>query len=495
MTANVKFLTSGLRWQAMQCEAAPFHEIFMLGRVTSDSEFRQQVVDIVVAGDLFETRSGPIGLAIGGQRRRDTASFRFDATTNSNNLDFAFGAQDWDGELTTLAAFFEIAIPFDTAIGDFDINFALRFEDFDEIDTDTTDPKISVMWRINDAWTLRASAGDSFRVPSLQQLFGTITTVANETDVGGDSAFRPSISTGNESLKPEESSNFNLGVSWAPQQGGFLGFLDGFQIDLDYYDYEYEDIITRQQTRTLLSEDNAALQAAMAGGLTLIEAVDAGIGNRDQIIRSGQGLFLRAEPDFENANSADVEGLDLSASYSFDTAWGAWRVGLQMAWLKTYDVIVTSTDGSIVKFDAVGEFNQNNPVARPLPEYKTNMTLNWSLNRHRVFVLVQFVDDVNFGDPRLDGASNFWRETIRVKLGQSTSDKFFTSTIDSQTTADIQYTYSFGEAGVFADSNIVLGVKNFTDEKPPWAPVNTGFEGTLHSPLGRIWFVKVGASL
>ena len=51
-----------------------------------------------------------------------------------------------------------------------------------------------------------------------------------DTGLGG-TAFRPSITVGNPDLKPEESTNFNIGVSWSPTSGG----LEGFQIDLDYY--------------------------------------------------------------------------------------------------------------------------------------------------------------------------------------------------------------------------------------------------------------------
>ena len=60
---------------------------------------------------------------------------------NSGNLDFVYGATDWEGELTTTAVFAEVAVP----LGDnIDINGAIRYEEFDELGVDTTDPKVTV---------------------------------------------------------------------------------------------------------------------------------------------------------------------------------------------------------------------------------------------------------------------------------------------------------------------------------------------------------------
>ena len=168
---------------------------------------------------------------------RDSGSAIFDAATNSNNLDFAFGTQDWSGRLTTQAIFAEIGLPFTDSL---EVNIAVRYEDFDEIGENTVDPKISLLWRPVESVSLRASYGTSFRVPSIQQLYGNITTVHNLADTGlGGTAFRAVITEGNPELAPESSKNLNLGVSWAPEDGA----LEGLQIDLDLCAYEYLSLI------------------------------------------------------------------------------------------------------------------------------------------------------------------------------------------------------------------------------------------------------------
>ncbi len=461
---------------------------YLLGRVTSDIEYRQRVIDIVASGEIADTGAGPIGLAVGFQRRRDTGDAVYDGATLSNNLDFAFGVQDWSGELTTTAFFVELGIPITDSL---EINLAGRFEDFDEIDEDTTDPKITVLWRPTDSLSFRASAGSSFRVPSIQQLFGALTTVHNLADTGlGGTAFRPAVSTGNIDLQPESSDNFNIGFSWVPQDGIF----EGLQVDVDYYDYEYEDIITREDHETLLAEDLAELNAFVAAnGGTLLDAVNAGAGNREQLIRNPTGGLLRVLPRFANANGAEVSGIDVNIAYRWDTDFGNWRFGIQGAYLREYEVEVNNQrTGVTTVFDAVGDYNNFNPVARPLPEWKANATIGWTLDNHRAFLIVKYTDGV---DHNLQSGATFFAATAGLAHGADFADDFLDPTIDNWTTADIQYTYNFGETGFLSDSSLTLGVQNVTNEEPPFVPVITGYDGTLHDPRGRVWFVKVGASM
>ena len=462
---------------------------WLLGRVTSDLEYRQRVWDVVLAGDLFETDSGAVGLAVGFQRRRDSARVLYDAATNTNNLDFAFGAQDWDGDLTTTAVFAEVGIP----IGDMlEVNIAARYEDFDEINEDTVDPKVSVLFTPTDDVSIRASIASSFRVPSLQQLFGTRTDVANMDDLG-DSAFRPFISAGNPNLTPETADTWNVGLSWVPSDG----LLEGFQIDLDYYDIDYQDIITRQDFSTILAADNAAILGFLAAnpGATAGDAVAAGIGNRAQVVRNGQGALLRVLPDFINAGGAEINGLDVTSSYSFDTDFGQWRVGMAGSWIATFDTETPDGNGGILEQDAVGQYNLRNAIARPLPEFKINFTLNWSLGNHRAFALVRWIDEYEFPQSEWNAAQGFWGATVGIANGADAAEDFLTEKIDSWTTVDLQYTYTLPELGPLTTSSITFGVKNLFDEEPPWVPDNTGWDTITHDFRGRVFSLRFNASL
>lgn len=470
---------------------------WLVGRASSDTDYRQRVLDVVLSGTIAETDSGPIGLAVGFQQRNDKGKVVLDSALTSDNLDFVFGADDWSGRLTTTALFAELAIPITSYA---EINIAGRFEDFDEIDEDTFDPKVTVLIRPTDSISIRLSGGSSFRAPSLQQSFGALTTVANQADLVGGTAFKPSITTGNPALTPETADNFNIGISWNPQDGP----LEGLSIDLDYYNYKYEDIITRQASATLLAEDNAAIAGYIEnvlGGSCLSGqcgdaplAIAAGVGNRNQVIRNAQGILLRILPNFENANGADVDGFELDASYRFDNDWGNFRVGVQAAWAKTYDVDVPNSNGIGSRtFDGIGNYNSTNAVARPLPEYKVNGTFTWSKDSHRVFALVRYVDELE--SDTTGGARGFFRAGALAAGNTSVANDLTDDKIESMTTVDLQYNYNLGETGFLSDANITLGIQNVFDEEAPHIAVVTAFDGTLHDGRGRIWFARLGASL
>ena len=461
---------------------------WLVGRASADNDYRERVFDFVAAGDIWDTDAGPIGLAVGVQRRRDNAKIVLDSSLTSDNLDFVFGADDWDGKLTTTAFFVEVAVPLtDWA----ELNIAGRYEDFDEIGEDSVDPKFTLLVRPTDSISLRFSAGSSFRVPSLLQSFGALTTVANQADLVGGTTFKPSITQGNPELTPESADNFNIGFSWIPQDGA----LEGLSIDLDYYNYDYEDIITRESSATLLAEDNAAISAYVAAnpGATLAQGAVMANRNFDQIVRNSSGILLRILPEFANANGAEISGLDINASYRFDNDWGNWRVGVQAAWVETYDVEVVNSSGGTTTFDGVGNYNSTNPVARPLPEWKVNASLNWSMDKHRVFALLRWVDELESDIPA--GTRGFFAATARLAGNNSVADDLGDTEIEDMTTLDLQYNYNFGEASIFSDTNVTLGVQNVFNEEAPHIAVVTAYDGTLHDGRGRMFFFRMSGSL
>ena len=113
----------------------------------------------------------------------------------------------------------------------------------------------------------------------------------------------------------------------------------------------------------------ASLGSFDDNGVSLANAALNSARNYDQVVRNASGILLRLTPDFANADSAEIDGLDLTASYRFDNDWGNWRVGVQAAWAMTYDVDVGGTT-----FDGIGSYNFTNPLARPLPEFRINGT-------------------------------------------------------------------------------------------------------------------------
>ena len=108
------------------------------------------------------------------------------------------------------------------------------------------------------------------------------------------------------------------------------------------------------------------------------------------------------------------------------------------------------------------------------------------------FFIMKYVDGVNHN---FTNGATFFAATAGVAHGPDFQAEFLDSSIDSWITADLNYTYSIGEVQFLDDTSITVGVQNTTNDEPPFVPVITGYDGTLHDPRGRVWSARVSASL
>jgi iron complex outermembrane receptor protein len=476
---------------------------WMVGEIVSQVNSEQQVVDAVVSGDLFELPNGmPVSLAVGGQLRRDQLSVDNDADSNANNFSFIFGAADFSAKETAVAAFTELFVPITSNL---DLQLAARYERFDELDDGSFDPKATLLFRPTDALAFRGSVGTSFRVGSLLQRFGTSTQLLNFQDEFSDAAlaFRPAVTVGNPELQPEEALAFNLGFSWSPTGGA----LDGLSVDVDYYNYDYDNLITRENEVELVTRDAALrcpqglndagaadydpglpLCGAQTGGPSAGEIISLGEGIPETVIRDENLNFLRLEPTFVNAQKLSTDGVDFNVSYDFSFGnLGAFTAAVQGTWTRTYDLTLPSGE----TFDGVGSRNASNTIGRALPEWKLNYSLAWNRDRHSLFVLARFTD--SYEDDQQATAGGVVGPLLRARLiGRDP----FERTIDSWTTWDLQYSYTLPQLGPVPDgARISVGGLNIFDERPPLVNNDMGFDPTAHDARGAIWYGRVTVQL
>lgn len=476
---------------------------WMVGEITSLLSNEQQVVDAVVSGDLFELPNGmPLSLAVGAQMRRDRASVDNDADSNANNFSFIFGAADWAAQETATAVFTELFVPI---MSNLDLQLAARYESFEELDDGSFDPKATLLFRPTDTLSLRGSVGTSFRVGSLLQRFGTSTQLLNFQDEFSDAAlaFRPAVTVGNPQLQPEEAVAFNLGVSWSPTGGP----LDGLAVDLDYYNYDYDNLITRENEVELVTRDaqlrcpqglndaggpdfdpSLPLCGAQTGGPRAGEIISIGTGIPETVIRDESLNFLRLEPTFVNAQKLSTDGVDFNVRYDFAfDGIGAFTAGVQGTWTRTYDLTLPSGE----TFDGVGSRNASNTIGRALPEWKVNYSLSWNRDRHALFVLARFTD--SYEDDQQATAGGVVGPLLRARLiGRDP----FERTIESWTTWDLQYSYTLPQLGPVPDgARLSVGGLNIFDERPPLVNNDMGFDPTAHDARGAIWYGRISVQL
>jgi outer membrane receptor protein involved in Fe transport len=203
------------------------------------------VVDAVFSGDLWDIGAGTVRGAFGVQYRDENLDVdRNLEATIPGTFVFVGGGIEVDESQDVYALFGELAIPL---ADNFEAQLALRYEDYGSGIGDTVDPKLAVLWSVNDALSLRASASTTFRAPTLHQRFNQETNLIPFADVpkgGGSPAtgFKAADTAGNPLLSPESATTFNVGL--------VVEGTENLRFTLDYWNIDFEDVIAIENAQT-----------------------------------------------------------------------------------------------------------------------------------------------------------------------------------------------------------------------------------------------------
>jgi iron complex outermembrane receptor protein len=214
---------------------------------------------------------------------------------------------------------------------------------------------------------------------------------------------------------------------------------------LDYWRFEYEDVITVENAQGKLQNDlNGEDILRVAGDNSQLAGINV---------------------DYINASNVDTDGLDFSANYLMDSSAGEFSLHFTTTHFLSYEI----PDPSGGTMDVAGKFNHDN-FARSIPETKANLSGDWIYGNHKAVAIVYYVSD--------------YKTTRAVPPGSS-------QTIDSWTTVDLQYTYNLeldNSAAVFS-----FGVKNVFDEEPSvvYDSVNFSYDPKHHDPRGRMYYARI----
>ena len=456
------------------------------GTWQQNDEFEQRVIDVVVAGEFMDLPAGPAGLAVGYQQRVDSLLRHYDINFRQFNAAFRFGGSNVAGTVVTDAQFLELQLPITQTL---DTQLAIRRENFDEIDTSTVDPKLSVLFRPSDEWTVRGSWGTSFRVGSILQLIGPQTIVSNTDDPYNDTSFFiPWISAGAD-LEPEESQALSFGFTYAPQGGAF----QGVTLTMDAWQIAFEQLITKESAPRLLFSDGCARAAADPAVPTparcagRASAYPEGYAIQPQVIRNTGLNPVRILPDFINADEGTASGVDIELSYRIDTdRFGTFNLATVMAYFHEYTI---ETDAGQT-FEGVGTMGIQTPIARPLPQWKVNYNINWSMGNHSAFWQTRFVDEVDW-----DGG---WSGARRLRVMRATGRDIGTYSwpdnpyvVPATWWTDVYYSYTLPPMFSTAQgATVTVGLRNLFDEEPPVANSANGYSAILHDARGRMMMLR-----
>jgi iron complex outermembrane receptor protein len=424
-------------------------------------ESNQETIETILSGELFELDGLPVYAAFGAQYR----SMEYTEIADSSQVFQQGGYEDYVFSINgasqdVYAIYGEVIIP----VGDdFELQAALRHEDYGKDEGgSTTDPKIGVRWLLSDLIQLRGSYGTSFQAPSVRNVAGAggggsladpITgTVFN---AGPGSACDPDINdtfnitttTLGGNLKPQTATNFNLGI--------VLTSDSGFSGSVDYWNYDYEDLIGPGESAASI----------------LVNECSGGVYTPDErVSRDGNGQAISVINNFANLGGVKADGLDVTAEYTIDGVMGGeLTLNSNLTYIMTYDI--DSGDGSAI-FDGANNRNSSFGQLGSVPDTRFNVGFDWRSGEQSASFYIRHIGGY---DDRTQGNEY--------------------DAIDSQTVLDAQYSYDFDKLFGQGVTNLTVGVNNLTDEEPPAvdrssADGRRAFDSLVHDPRGRIIYAR-----
>lgn len=478
---------------------------YIRDRVFGENNLRNRTAlkDFVIKfdGPLFEMPAGAVRAAFGAEILELNGSYR-NAGTNTN-VDNVFrttysGAKIREvesvfGELFVPLVAESSNIPF---IRRLDLSLAARYESYSDFG-DTSNPKIGLTWEPTDDLLVRGTWGKSFRAPSLQENNEDVVTMfglAQYSNGSGDPLIpisNPATGTsnvfartqgGNNNLQPEEATTFSIGADWTPS------WFEGFRASLTYYNIDYKGKIVTigDQASTFLATpaNRAAFAAYITPAPQPSTCVEGDVSTYNPVYRDlinrGYPIPFSATPycslvaylngQAQNLGTVEQDGIDLNASYEFDTALG--QVSTGVAWTEILNLkqTLSPTSGLLDVLDTL-----NNPVS-------TRIRGNLGLRRDTMSanLFVNYVGSyVNTAPITVAGA----RQPV--------------AEVPSWTTLDANVSWFAPDDAMpwVRGLRVSLSVQNLTDEDPNIVLTGTNaFDTQMANPYGRIWSFEVTKS-
>jgi len=254
----------------------------------------------------------------------------------------------------------------------------------------------------------------------------------NIRDFDGSSTFGGNRTVGDPNLQPETSTAFNVGATWQP--------LNNVELNLDYYNFSFEDVLAQENAQAIVNADpfDPRVERTSAGTISIVNTA------------------------FINADAIDTSGIDFSGRASFDSGFGTISPFFDATLILSYDV---TTNG--VEVDGLGRLNRSN-VGSPNQQFKGNFGFNWTNDFASANLILRHI-----GGYEDDGGVE----------------------IDNFTTLDANVSFNIGDlVNSGSNTSLTVGVVNATAEDPPFVAVSGSYDPRSADPRGRRVFVKVSTS-
>ncbi|WP_057832053.1 TonB-dependent receptor [Colwellia sp. TT2012] len=412
-----------------------------------------------ISGPVMSLPSGDLMFSTGVEYREDQLSLEVDQAQRTATFDVSWGGSSTPvispvREITEV--YLELAIP---VLDNLDVELAVRYSDYSDINESTTNPKFGISYRPLDMLKLRASYSTGFRAPTMAQMYQGRTSSINTNiydpcnpnneanfsstnsdcvALGLDPALSKNtllsndiIGGGNPDLKPEEAENVTLGLVVEP--------MDNLSFTLDYFSIEQTDVV--------FGSSRYVIDQNLIGNPTY----------SGDVLRTnnGTGYIQTVFSPQNNIAARNIAGFDFNVNYMLETEFGEWRINFDTTMMSKFEVQDTSASDFR---DIVGTYDS---AFGSLPEYKANLQIDWSMGNYRAT----------------------WDANYNSEI-EASEDDVMSATVFH----NMQVGYFIEGIG----TDVHLGIQNIFDKEPPFLMANgTATDDNLYSFRGRFLYMGV----
>ena len=485
-------------------------------RYTANSLARTDLTQwtIRTGGDLFYLPSGAFTVGGGAEYRSESFISVLDPNLNIHNLTSFGTEQNSQGKDYVKSIYGQIIIPI---LGGqwawpgarlLEVDLSERYDDYSSFGS-SAKPKIAIRYKPFDDLTFRLAYSESFRAPSLPELFSGATSgfifITDPKIAPPNNNYDVQVEgLGNPHLKPEVGYSYYSGVVWAPgsadPEHSWWGWANGFTAYVDWIE------ITR---RNVIAEPSAQF------------VVDHPSSFPGAITRDSSGLISTVLTPFTNLGAVRVDAIDFGASYATkEYGWGKATLEVDATYL--YHVSEQDIPGGNVMnvTDSLGGSIYTGPDFKLIAStfysktlfgidtFKTGFTFNYTDSEHDVndfralgLTLQQFVAQTGF--PQVHTVGNWitvdWQisyefgkpQIITPEAAKPGYDKEGKKIVGEKAVAPQPEGSNNGIRPWLAGTKLTFGINNIFDTRPPFEDSTAGFDTANATPFQRYFYVEI----
>ncbi len=464
-------------------------------------------------GDLFYLCSGPVTVGGGAEYRSESYISVLDPNYNSHNLTSFGQSSNAAGKDYVKSVYGQIIIPL---LGEkwswpgaraLELDISERYDDYSTFGS-AAKPKFAIRYKPFDDLTFRASYSESFRAPSLPELFsGTITGFQFISDPKLGTSYQvQQLQSGNPHLHPETGYSYYAGAVWTPgaadPEHSWWGWLNGFTAYVDWIEISRRNVIQPPSIQFIVNNEAT---------------------NPNLVIRGTGGAIVTVLTPFQNLGAERVDAVDFGASYvTKEFSWGKLDLEVNASYL--YHVSEQDQPGGQVfnVTDSLGGSIYTGPDFRMVASafysktvfgcdtFRTGLTLNYldsehDINDPRAFglTLQEFVAATGLPNAHVIGSWTTFDWQISYEVGKFAEivpetpkpgyDKDGKRLVGEKAIAPKPEGCNEGWRRWLGGTKLTFGINNIFDTRPPFADANTtvGFDTAHTTPFQRYFYVEI----